>query len=131
MTKENKVSRKDVLPMIQSISELTEKIAKIVATIPEGYIKNSYETSVKNIRSKNENFLEVKSRDTTVRPQTSEEKAAITAMLAEMRKNAPVSETTGTSDKSDESATSEETENTPDAPAEGTQRVSKKNRKHN
>ena len=41
MTKEQKVNRKDVLPMVESIKELTEKIAEIVESIPEGYIRTS------------------------------------------------------------------------------------------
>jgi hypothetical protein len=81
MTKEQKVNRKDVLPMIESIKELTEKIAVIVETIPEGYIRTSYETSVKNLRVKNDNFLTVKSGGP--RGLSDEEKAVIAKMRAE------------------------------------------------
>lgn len=105
MTKENKVSRKDVLPMVQSISELTEKISEIVETIPEGYILNSYRTSVKNIRAKNTNFLESKSSG--ARGLSDEEKAVIAAMRAGQK--VEVSEVPG-SDGNEEDSSAPESE---------------------
>ena len=81
MTNEQKVSRKNVLPMVESIKELTEKIAAIVVTIPEGYIRTSYETSLKNLRTKNDNFLTVKAGGP--RGLSDEEKAVIAKMRAD------------------------------------------------
>lgn len=117
MTKENKVSRKDVLPMVESISELTEKIAVIVETIPEGYILNSYRTSVKNLRAKNTNFLEVKSSG--ARGLSDEEKAVIKAMRAGQKVEV--------SEVSDSSGSSENTE-APESEAPKT--TARKSRKH-
>ena len=106
MTKDSKVNRKDVLPMVESIKELTEKIAEVVATIPEGYIKNTYEASVRNLRTKNANFLEVKSSSTRV--LSDEEKAVITAMRSGAK--VEVSEVPSADGSEENSESSEEPE---------------------
>lgn len=117
MTKEAKVNRKDVLPMVESIKELTEKIAVVVATIPEGYIRNSYETSVKNLRTKNDNFLEVKAAG--ARGLSDEEKAIIKAMRAGQK--VEVSEVPS-SDGGEEDSSAPE--------SEATKTTTRKSRKH-
>jgi len=106
MTKASKVNRRDVLPMVESIKELTEKIAEVVATIPEGYIKNSYETSVKNLRTKNDNFLEVKSG--SARGLSDEEKSVIAAMRSGAK--VEVSEVPSADGSEENSESSEEPE---------------------
>ena len=106
MTKDSKVNRKDVLPMVESIKELTEKIAEVVATIPEGYIKNTYETSVRNLRTKNGNFLEVKPN--SVRRLSDKEKEVIAAMRSGVK--VEVSEVPSADGSEENSEASEEPE---------------------
>lgn len=79
MSKESKVSRKDILPQIEQIKVKTEELAVIVESIPQCFVKTSYATSVKNLRTKNENFLTIKGPKKGL---SDEEKAIIAAMRA-------------------------------------------------
>lgn len=79
MSKEEKVSRKDILPQLEQIKAKTEEIATIVEALPECYVKNSYANSVKNLRKKNENFLTIGGPR---RGLTDEEKEVLAAMRA-------------------------------------------------
>ena len=79
MSKENKVNRKDILPQLEQIKAKTEELATIVEALPECYVRNSYQNSVKNLRTKNENFLTVGGPRKGL---SDEEKAIIAAMRA-------------------------------------------------
>lgn len=79
MSKENKINRKDILPQLEQIKAKTEEFAMLVEALPECYVKGSYQNSVKNLRTKNENFLTIGGPRKGL---TDEEKAVLAAMRA-------------------------------------------------
>ena len=79
MSKESKVSRKDILPQLESIKAKTEEFALLIEALPDCYVKNSYQNSVQNLRKKNDNFLTIGGPRKGL---TDEEKAVLAAMRA-------------------------------------------------
>jgi hypothetical protein len=79
MSKEDKVSRKDILPQLEQIKAKSEELAAIVESLPECYVKSSYTNSVNNLRKKNEAFLTIGGPRKGL---TDEEKAVLAAMRA-------------------------------------------------
>lgn len=77
MSKESKVSRKDILPQLESIKAKTEELAVLIEALPDCYVKNSYQNSVQNLRKKNDNFLTIGGPRKGL---TDEEKAVLKAM---------------------------------------------------
>lgn len=59
MSKEQKINRKDILPQLEQIKAKTEELSTLVEALPDCYVKNSYKNSVKNLETKNTNFLTI------------------------------------------------------------------------
>jgi DNA-binding NarL/FixJ family response regulator len=79
MSKEQKVNRKDILPQLEQIKAKTEEFAALVEALPDCYVRNSYQNSVKNLRTKNDSFLTIGGPRKGL---TDEEKAVLAAMRA-------------------------------------------------
>lgn len=59
-TESKKVRTSSLIPQIKEIVTVTENLEKIVEQLPAGSVKEAYTYSLKNLQTKNDKFLSVK-----------------------------------------------------------------------